>query len=312
MHLVIGAAGFAGRHAVTALGDQVRVRTAEPDDDLTAAMEGVDVVHLVAERHSPFRRGGRRRRTPDPLLAAAADAAVAAGVRRLVLLSWTSSLGSPPDGRVSERTVGRPYHLHERLLARDEAWLLARSRPEVVVVRAATPFGPGEPVLTRLLRDLVDGRLSLPRGGRAERSFLAGPDLGRAMLAAGLRGQPGMAYLAAGCRGTWRGLLDQAASLLGVRHRAASVPYDVAYLAAAGHLAGVAGGAVSWPTPCLVDLLARGLIVEDGWSRRELSWEPEVRTFAEGLAELADAYPVAAPAAAGLPIAARPGTAGRA
>ena len=45
-----------------------------------------------------------------------------------------------------------------------------------------------------------------------------------------------------------------------------------------------------WPTPFLVDLVARPLVVEDGWSRRELSWEPRVTGFWAGLADLPEWY----------------------
>jgi hypothetical protein len=44
-----------------------------------------------------------------------------------------------------------------------------------------------------------------------------------------------------------------------------------------------------------VDLLARPQVVEDGWSRRELSWRPLVATFEAGLAELPEWHRDTAP-----------------
>jgi hypothetical protein len=62
--------------------------------------------------------------------------------------------------------------------------------------------------------------------------------------------------------------------------------YDLAYLAAWSGLAHSSTSRTCWPTPYVVDLLARAQVVEDGWSRRELSWRPQVATFETGLAEL--------------------------
>jgi len=292
-HLVIGARGYAGRQAVIALGEHVRVRAAEPGDDLLAAMDGVEVVHLALAVRSPFDRPARAR-GPHPLLVQVFGLARRAGVRRIVHLSSASACGASRDGRVSERTTPRPEQAHERLLALDEAWLRGQGEPEAVVLRPAQAFGPGEPVTSRLVRALVAGRLALPGGGTARRTFLAGADLGRAFAAAGLRGEPGAAYLAGGFEGSWRELLTAAAAALSIRPRLGRRSYDVAYLAAALGLPRSRAARECWPTPALVDLLARPQVVDDGWSRRELTWRPEVLGFGDGLAGLADWYRAAA------------------
>ncbi len=290
MHLVIGAHGYAGSHAVSALREHVRVRCAEPGEDLAAAMRRVEVVHVAVDLHSPFERlRWRRGRTPDALLVQVVAQARAAGVRRIVYLSPISVYGFTRDGRVSERTALRPEHPYERLVARDEGWLREREEPEVVVLRAAQGFGAGEPVLTRLLQRMAVARLLLPAGGRARRTFLAGADLGRAVAAAGLRGEAGAAYLAGGFDGCWWELLEAAALTLGVTPRLTWLAYDFAYLAASSHAAPVAEGGCC-PTPFMVDLLAKPQTVEDGWSRRELGWEPRITSFAAGLGDLAEWY----------------------
>jgi nucleoside-diphosphate-sugar epimerase len=283
VHLVIGAAGYAGRHAVAALRESVLVRAADLSDDLAGAMEDVDVLHLALELHSPLQRP--RGRPPHPLLVSLVRLARDAGVRRLVFLSSASVYGFHREGRVSERARLRPHHAYERALLAEETWLRAQDRPEVIVLRAAQGFGPDEPVCVRLFERLVAGRLALPGGGRAPRTFLAGPDLGQAFLAAAVRGQPGVAYLLGGIRGSWRELLLAAATTLRLRRRrhVGRSSYDLAYLGAWSRVP-----RAGWPTPCAVDLLARPQVVEDGWSRRELSWRPQVTTFEAGLAELAD------------------------
>jgi nucleoside-diphosphate-sugar epimerase len=296
IHLVIGAGGYAGRHAVTALREHVRVRTAEPGDDLAAAVRGAAVVHVAVPLRSPFARPGwRERRRPHPLLVEVAARAREAGVGRIVLLSSATACGLLPGGRVSERTRPRPESAHERALALDETWLRELGRPEAVVLRPAQPFGPGEPVLSRLVHALVAGRLSPPGGGRAPRTFVAGADLGRAFAAAGLRGGPGQAYLVGGVEGSWRELLTAAAAALSVRARLGRRGYDLAYLAAALRAPRARAARECWPTPPLVDLLARPQVVDDRWSRRELTWEPEVRTFEAGLAGLAEWFTASTP-----------------
>jgi nucleoside-diphosphate-sugar epimerase len=294
VHLVIGAAGYAGRHAVAALRESVLVRTAELRDDLAGAMDGVEVVHVALDLHSPLDRPHGR--PPHPLLVSLAGLARAAGVRRLVLLSSTSVYGSDCEGRVSERTQPRPRHPYERALLAEETWLRERDRPDVVVLRAAQGFGPDEPVSGRLFHWLVSGRVALPGGGRAPRTFLAGADLGRAFLAAAVRGQPGAAYLLGGVRGSWRELLLAAAETLRVRRRRVGrSSYDLTYLGASSRWLRTRVGRTCWPTPFVVDLLSRPQVVEDGWSRRELSWRPQVATFEAGLAELPEWHPDTAP-----------------
>jgi nucleoside-diphosphate-sugar epimerase len=296
VHLVIGGAGHAGRHAAAAIGEHVRVRTAEVGDDLARAMRGVEVVHLAVEVRSPLERPRRERRSPPhPFLVALVDAARAAGVRRLVCLSSAQALGFTTDGRVSERTPARPEHPYERLLAADEAWLRDQYQPDVVLLRPAQGFGLGEPVLSCLVHRMATGRLPLPGGGRARRTFLASADLGQAFHAAALRGQSGAAYLLGGFLGSWWDLLDAAAEALSVRSGLARASYDVAYLAASVRSLGVPLGRQGWQTPFLVDLLGRPQVVEDGWTRRELSWAPAVGGFRAGLLGLADWYWTLAP-----------------
>lgn len=278
-------------------------------DDLAEAMDGIETVHLTATLYSTFDRLCVRGRPPaHPLAARVVDLARRAGVSRLIVLSSAAVYGFSRDGRISERIRPLPEHPYELLLARNEEWLRQQSPPDVVVLRAAQLFGPGEPLLTYLVNRLVARRpVLLPGGGRARRTFLAGPDLGRAFLAASLRGEPGAAYLVGGARSSWRELVEAAARALSVTPQLRRLPYDLAYLATSARL-----GRGSWPTTYLVDLLSRPQVVEDGWSRRELCWKPEVTTVAAGLVGLADWYREASAAApAGASVISSPHSVGR-
>jgi nucleoside-diphosphate-sugar epimerase len=297
VHLVLGAAGYPGRHVVAALGDTVRVRTAELSDDLESAMSGVEVVHLALTPRSPLQRPLRPAPPPHPLLAWLMRLGREAGVRRVVALSSISVFGFSREGLITERTRLRPEHGYERALAADETWLREQYRPEVVVLRPAQGFGPDEQITARLFEWVAAGGVSLPGGGTASRTFLAGADLGRAFQAAALRGEPGAAYLLGGVHGSWRELLRAVAVAMGARPRLGRTSYDLAYLGAFGGLGRTPMGRACWPTPFVVDLLARPQVVMDGWSRRELTWQPQMTTFAAGLTELAARHPRPAPSA---------------
>jgi nucleoside-diphosphate-sugar epimerase len=285
VHLVIGAGSYSGRQAITALQDDAAVRGVEPGDDLAAAMVGIEVVHLAAELHPP---GAHLRwdRRPHPLLVETARLAREAGVRRLVYCSTAHVYGTGWEGRISETTRQRPEHAYERLTARDEAWLREQAEPDVVVIRPAQGFGAGEPLTGFVLRQAASGRVRLPHGGRVRRTFLAGADLGRAFVAAAQRGQPGMAYLLGGFEASWRDLVAAAGAALGVTLQVRGRSYNVAYLEAAARELLAPVGPEWWPSRFVVDALARPQRLEDGWSRRELMWEPRIRSFEAGASEL--------------------------
>ena len=299
MHLVIGAAGYAGRYAIAALGERFPVRAVEPGQDLAGALLGVDTVHMAAELHPPtsrLRAGGG----PHPFLVDLVRLAREAGVRRIVHLSTAQVFGPAPKGVVLESSPLKPDHAYERLHGRDERWLLTHHDLEIVSLRPGQGFGPGEPIVARVLRGLASGRPLVVDRGRARRTFLAGPDLGRAFVAAALRGRPGHAYLLGGFRACWRDLVSGAARALRLPVHVAPIPYDLAYLSATVRQWRTPPGGECWPTPYVVDVLGRAHVLEDGLSRRELSWSPLVGSFEEGMGELVgwlrEAPPVAEPA----------------
>jgi nucleoside-diphosphate-sugar epimerase len=127
-------------------------------------------------------------------------------------------------------------------------------------------------------------------------SFIAGPDLGRALVAAGRRGQPGGTYLVAGFDAEWSGLIGAVAAALRVRPNVAGIPYDLAYIAATIRELRASNGQACWPNRYGIDVFAKAHLYDDSRSRRALTWSPQISTFEEGLAELMSWYRGLSPA----------------
>src|ERR1700694_1373690 len=117
MHLVIGAAEYAGRYAIAELSTHFPVRGVELSEDLETAMAGVEAVYMAAELHSPLLRL-RAAPSPAPRLVKLVRLAEAAGVRRLVHLSTAQVLGPAPRSPLVEGRPLKPYPAHEKLPAR--------------------------------------------------------------------------------------------------------------------------------------------------------------------------------------------------
>ena len=292
MHLVIGQGEFLGNQVSRALAAEVPLIELAADADeetLTDAMQGVDVVHICTRSWPPGRRL-RYRKKPSPRLARVVEAARRAGVRRLVHVSTADVYGSNHFARITEKTELRPGHAYERLMLFEEAWLLdAADDMEVVVLRPGRIFGAGEDwLLPRLLPELDHGRVWLPAGGRAEQTFVAASDVGRACLAAAERGRPGRRYLLAGFDSTWKECLELACRLLGIPCQLSSLPYDLAYLRALGDEILTPTGAPVWPGVYAVDVIAKPHFYDDSVSRRELTWSPSVGSFEQELPAMVD------------------------
>lgn len=286
---MVGAEEYAGRHTMAAFGDAVGVAAS---GDIEQAVDGAGVVVCCAVTWDAGQRL-RMTRDPHPLVARLVGACRRARVRRLVFLSSAVVVGPDHPGplRITEATEAKPVHAYEKLKLREEEWLRVHHGDlEVVIVRAATGFGAHDRVLARMLGELERGALRLVNAGKARRTFLAGPDLGRALAAAAMRGRPGGTYLVGGFDGTWQELFAIAAHVLGVPPRGQSIPYDLAYLAAAVREMRTSHGADCWPNLFAIDLLGKQHLYDDGRSRRELAWSPQIGSFEEGVMELAAWY----------------------
>ena len=312
MQLVIGAGEFLGTHVSRALATDVPVieLNADADDEsLGDAVSGVEVIHFCAETVSPARRL-RYRKSPPHLLQRVVEAARRARVRRIVHVSTADVYGPNHFARVVEKSRVRPAHVYERLKLFEEDWLLEAAKDlEVVVLRPARVFGTGEGwILPRLMAAMVHGRVWLPAGGRAQQTFVAAGDLGRACLAAADRGTPGRRYLVGGFDSTWRDFLVSAARAVGFAAEIGSVPYDLAYVRALAAETMTPEGGVPWPGVYAVDVIGKPHYYDDSWSRRELTWSPAVGSFEQEMPAMSDwlsRLPEVASALAGEPSAVR-------
>ena len=292
MHLVIGAGEFLGDAVSQALAPEVPLIELRADadvDTLTDAMRGVDVVHICAQAWSPARRL-RYRKKPPPYLLRVVEAARHAGVRRLVHVSTADVYGPDYFTRINEKAELKPVHPYERLKLFEEAWLKAEAGDlEVVVLRPARVFGPGEDfVIPRLVGRLGNSRIWLPGGGRVHQSFIAASDVGRACLAAAERGRPGRSYLVCGFDSTWREFLDLAADSLEIRASIGGLPYDLAYIRALSEQAVTAQGAPLWPGVYAVDVIGKPHLYDDSQSRRDLTWSPAIGSFEQEMPHMLD------------------------
>jgi dihydroflavonol-4-reductase len=291
LHLVIGAGEFLGDQVAHAMSGEVPVISlnADADDETLAdAISSIEVVHLCAQTWSPARRLRYRKSVPS-LLKRVLDAARQAGVRRIVHLSTADVYGPDHFARVTEKSKVRPVHAFERLKLFEERWLLEAARDlEVVIVRPARVFGPGEDwILPRFMAALSRGRLWLPGGGRGLQTFVAASDVGRACLAAADRGRPGHSYVVAGFDASWSDLVESAARAAGIKADIGSLPYDLAYLKALAAEVVTAQGAVVWPGVYAIDVIAKPHYYDDSHSRRELTWSPSVGSFEQEMPQMA-------------------------
>lgn len=291
MHLVIGAGEFLGDSVSRALASEVPLieLPADADDETLAdAMRGVEVVHVCSESWPPGHRLRYRRRTPA-LLERVVDAARKADVRRIVHVSTADVYGPDHFKRINEKAELHPVHAYERLKLMEETWLFENADDvEVVVLRPARVFGPGEDwLIPRLMLGVSRGRLWLPGGGRTAQTFIAAADVGRACLAAADRGRPGHSYVVAGFDSSWADFLQLAAHALEIPCSLGSLPYDLAYLRGLGEEIVTATGAPIWPGIYAVDVIGKPHLYDDSQSRRELTWSPSTGSFEQEMPQLA-------------------------
>lgn len=203
--LVTGAAGFAGRVLVERAvrrGHVVRAAVRTPSGavlpagatehavgplesaDWSAALDGVDtVIHLAARVHrmkddSADPLGEHRRVNVDGTVSLA-QAAIGAGVRRIVFASTVKVLGDATEpGRpfddASRPAPGDPYGLSKLEAEEALAGLAAHGAIETTVLRPVLMYGPGvKGNVARLMRWIAAG-VPLPFGAIDNRRSLLG------------------------------------------------------------------------------------------------------------------------------------------
>jgi len=183
---VTGASGFVGGHLVAALGlagAQVQALSRADatlasyldSDALARRLAGCDaVVHLAARAHrlndaDPARAEAAFREANVDGARALAQAARAAGLRRVVLVSSIGVHGSRTQGRpFTEADAPRPdepYAVSKWQGEQAAAEVLAGSATELVVLRPPLVYGPGAPGNFGQLLGLVKRLPLVPLGG---------------------------------------------------------------------------------------------------------------------------------------------------
>ena len=255
--VVTGGAGFIGSHLVERLvesGHSVRV-VEKPGAPVAHLPRGVEVVYAdIRERSSlgPAMQGARwvyhlaanpNLWAPDPAefdrvnfqgTVHVIDAAVAAGVDRILHTSTESILTKPRSEAVidenveitPEDTVG-PY-CRSKLLAERYAFEVAGRGHPVVVANPTMPVGPGDRGLsppTRLILDFCRGKL--PAAMDCTLNLIDVRDAAIGIDLVMKRGTTGRRYLLGGSNLTLVGLLEHLSHLTGVPVPRWRVPYPV-------------------------------------------------------------------------------------
>ncbi|QQP92284.1 NAD-dependent epimerase/dehydratase family protein [Skermanella sp. TT6] len=257
--------------------DTAAVGDIGPETDWSRALEGIDaVVHLAARVHQAEEPGdaaaalGLHRRVNREGTRRLAEAAAAAGVRRMVLVSTIKAVTeNGAEDAVTDETPPRPsspYGISKLEAEQALEAVAARTGLEQVVVRPPLVYGPGVGANFRQLMELCRRAPPLPFGAiRNRRSLVYVGNLAGAIAACvEHRDAPGRRFLVHdGPVLSTPDLIRAIARALGRPARLFGVPPPL--LGAAFGLIG-RGDAF--------DRLAASLELDDRAIRKTLGWEP--------------------------------------
>lgn len=227
----------------------------------------------------------------------AAEAALAAGVRRMVHCSSVHAYDAGgPRGPVTEAS---PRAVNPRLPAYDRSKAAGEDQLRRVVDRGldATivnpsgmigPIDQGPSRMGRVLLALLRGRMPVTVGGAFD--WVDVRDVAGALIAAVEGGRTGENYLLGGHRATLRDLAGLAAGAAGRRPVGVTVPLAPVKLAAhaAVRLAGPRRAGRLLLTPESLHALATDPVIDHGRASAQLGWHP--RPLPETIADLHAAF----------------------
>ena len=257
---VTGGTGFVGAHIVRALADRdddVRVVYRDPDrlkalrgvkyrrakcdvldyKSMRRALRGIDVLfHVAGNVASNPVQSVWELNAEGPVVAV--EAAAAEGVRRVVLTSTISAIGTangngPADEstRYPEGWLGLTYPDSKHAGERAALEAAERHGIDVVVVNPAYVLGvPVDPrqgcdTSTRTIANYLRGRL--PGVLDAPMNFVDVEDVAAGELLAAEHGNPGERYILGGVNLRWAELIDRVAELSGVRYPIMVLPTSI-------------------------------------------------------------------------------------
>jgi dihydroflavonol-4-reductase len=166
------------------------------------------------------------------------EAAMAAGVERIIYTSSVGALGLPADGSPGAETTPvtlddmMGHYKRSKFLAEQEALRLAAAGAPVVLVHPSTPVGPGDAKPTptgQMIVDFLCGRM--PAFVDTGLNLVHVDDVAEGHLLAAERGRVGEKYILGHCNMTLREILDLLGALTGRPSPRREIPIGVALAA---------------------------------------------------------------------------------
>jgi len=204
---------------------------------LTRAFAGADVVFHCAAMASVKREVTAEMTAANVTgTANVVEAAIAAGVPRLVHTSSVVAVGLTTDGRPCDEAAAWNFDAEGFLDAyaitkrrAEDVVHAARDRIDAVIVNPTYMFGPRDarPSSGKLIVDVV--RRRVPGWTPGYNNFVDVRDVARGMIAAWRRGRRGERYILAGHEMTYRDVMREIARVAGVAPPRLPVPRPIAW-----------------------------------------------------------------------------------